>query len=533
MSPTTRFSCALLMAMACTGGAMAADDPVLHLSQTVEGSVAQANQPIWGLTLKAGDFVRGRIEGDISLRLLDEKEQPIRLLVDGLDQVRDFMFVAPQDGQYALRAEAIDTRPGAAFKLSLNQLQPLGEQRRSAEPLASPTLRELAGQLAAGKDTQAFWKARAEHGTPLVEPVPSKPDQRLVTFLWQGAKDNVRIFGAPSGNHDPLQRLGDSDVWYRSFEVPASARLSYQLAPDVPGSNDRRVVLATSRSDPLNPHTFADASGDPWLSRSSLELPDAAPQPWVAQRDKVARGALEHQRVASKLLGNERDVYLYRPAGWQAGKAQQDLLVLFDAHAYTRQVPTPTILDNLIADGLIPPTAALIIANPTDLSRQQELPPNPLFARFMAEELMPWARTQGLAAPASRTVIAGSSYGGLASAYLGLEHPELFGNVLSLSGSYWWSPEGVEPGWLTREYVKAPRQSLRFYLHSGLFEGPKILDTTRHLRDVLRAKGYAVDPVEYPAGHDYLQWRGSLPCGLISLIGKGTQAVAQACVPKS
>ncbi|WP_338148761.1 alpha/beta hydrolase-fold protein [Pseudomonas lundensis] len=31
---------------------------------------------------------------------------------------------------------------------------------------------------------------------------------------------------------------------------------------------------------------------------------------------------------------------------------------------------------------------------------------------------------------------AGSSYGGLASAWLGLKHPELFGNVLSLSGSY-------------------------------------------------------------------------------------------------
>ncbi|MBA1203451.1 DUF3327 domain-containing protein [Pseudomonas capeferrum] len=512
---------------------MAAGVPALPLGQTVEGSLAQASQPTWRLTLKAGDFVRGRIEGDISLRLLDESGRPLRLLVDGLDQVRDFMFVAPQDGRYALRAEAIDTRPGAGFKLSLNQIQPVGEQRRRAEPLASPVLRELAGQLAVGKDTQAFWKARAEQGTPLVELIPGKPDRRLVTFLWQGAKDNVRVFGAPSGNHDPLHRLGDSDVWYRSFGVPSSARLSYQIAPDVPASSDRRVLLATSRSNPLNPHAFADASGDPWLSRSSLELPDAAPQPWIARRENVARGALERQRVASRLLGNERDVYLYRPAGWQAGKAGQDLLVLFDAHAYTRQVPTPTILDNLIADGLIPPTAALIIANPTDLSRQQELPPNPLFARFMAEELMPWARQQGLAAPASRTVIAGSSYGGLASAYLGLRHPELFGNVLSLSGSYWWSPEGVEPGWLTREYVKAPRQPLHFYLHSGLFEGPKILDTTRHLRDVLQAKGYELEQVEYPAGHDYLQWRGSLPCGLISLIGKGTQAVPQACVPTS
>ncbi|MNP61073.1 Enterochelin esterase [compost metagenome] len=126
-------------------------------------------------------------------------------------------------------------------------------------------------------------------------------------------------------------------------------------------------------------------------------------------------------------------------------------------------------------------------------------------------------------------MVAGSSYGGLASAYLGLMHPELFGNVLSLSGSYWWSKEGEAPGWLTREYVNAPRKPLRFYLQAGLFEGPTILDTNRHLRDVLRAKGYAVEAVENPAGHDYLQWRGSLPCGLVSLIGLHRSPEPQAC----
>ncbi|HKS14507.1 MAG TPA: alpha/beta hydrolase-fold protein [Pseudomonas sp.] len=511
---------------------MAAGIAHLQVGQTVEGQAAQPEQSVWQLSLKAGDFVRGRIEGDISLRLLDARGQPLRLLIDGMDQVRDFMFVAEREGEYRLRAEPLQSRAQERFSLSLNLVQAASSQRRSRPAPASPVMRQLVDDLAAGKSTEAFWKARASQGTPLVEVIPGKPDQRLVTFLWRGARDNVRVFGAPSGNHDPLQRLGDSDVWYRSFEVPSGARLSYQMAPDVPASDDRRTILATTQRDPLNPATFADGSGDPWLSRSRLELPDAAPQPWVAERANVARGTLERQRLGSKLLGNERDVYLYRPAGWHDGASGQHLLVLFDAHAYTRQVPTPTLLDNLVADGLIPPTAALIIANPTDLSRQQELPPNPLFARFMAEELMPWARQQGLHASAGDTVVAGSSYGGLASAYLGLTHPELFGNVLSLSGSYWWSPEGAEPGWLTREYVKAPRQPLRFYLHSGTFEGPKILDTNRHLRDVLLAKGYAVEQVEYPAGHDYLQWRASLPCGLISLIGKGTAAVPQACVPK-
>ncbi|MEG0858818.1 MAG: alpha/beta hydrolase-fold protein [Pseudomonas sp.] len=509
--------------------ALAAAVP-LQPGQTVKASFAQARQPDWTLELKQGDFVRGRVDGDISLRLLDARGQSLRLLIDGQDQPRDFMFIAPADGDYHLQAQALATRPQADYALSLNQVVGAAAQKVSKPALQSPVMQALQQQLMRGADTQAFWDARKAQGTPLVEDLADKRGYSLVTFLWRGARHNVRVFGAPSGNHDELQRLGDSDVWFRSYEVPSSARLSYQMAADVPASSDRRVILATTRRDPLNPNAFADSSGDPWLSRSRLELPAAPAQPWVAQRQGVARGSVERQVLSSALLGNERDVYLYRPASWKAGAPGQGLLVLFDAHAYTRQVPTPTLLDNLIADGLIPATAALIIANPSDLSRQQELPPNPQFARFMAEELMPWAKARGLRAEASRTVVAGSSYGGLASAYMGLKHPEWFGNVLSMSGSYWWGREGEEPGWLTREYVKAPRQALRFYLQSGLFEGPKILDTNRHLRDVLLAKGYPLTQVEYPAGHDYLQWRGSLPCGLIALIGK-TGNTPQVCQP--
>ncbi|ROL78574.1 esterase [Pseudomonas vranovensis] len=507
---------------------MASSGNLLQPGQTVSASFAQGQQPVWTLQLKAGDLVQGRLQGDASLRLLDAQGKPLRMLIDGQDQPREFIFIAERGGAYGLRGEALASRAQATYALTLKQVIPASEQKRAAAPLPSPALRELQQQLAKGTTTEAFWQVRQQQGTPMVESVADQPGMALVTFLWRGARNNVRVFGAPSGNHDELQRLGDSDVWFRSYLLPASARLSYQMAPDVPASDDRRMILASTRRDPLNPNGFADGSGDPFLSRSRLELPAAPEQPWVAERPGIARGSLAREVLSSKLLGNERDVYLYRPAQWQPGAKGQGLLVLFDAHAYTRQVPTPTILDNLIADGLIPPTAALIIANPSDLSRQQELPPNPQFARFMAEELMPWARRQGLAAASERTVVAGSSYGGLASAYLGLKHPQLFGNVLSMSGSYWWGREGEEPGWLTREYVKAPKQALRFYLQSGLFEGPKILDTNRHLRDVLLAKGYAVEQVEYPAGHDYLQWRGSLPCGLISLIGKAAQA-PEAC----
>ncbi len=46
------------------------------------------------------------------------------------------------------------------------------------------------------------------------------------------------------------------------------------------------------------------------------------------------------------------------------------------------------------------------------------------------------------------------------------------------------------------------------------------LESNRHMRDVLLAKGYEVHYQEFIGGHDYLSWRGLLADGLIALIGQ-------------
>ncbi|MBM4461019.1 MAG: hypothetical protein FJ011_25190 [Chloroflexi bacterium] len=85
--------------------------------------------------------------------------------------------------------------------------------------------------------------------------------------------------------------------------------------------------------------------------------------------------------------------------------------------------------------------------------------------------------------------------GGLAAAYAGLQRPDLFGNVLSQSGSFWWKSEGdAEAEWLSRQFAARPRAPLRFYLEIGLLEdlpstadAPGMLTVNRHLRTVLLA----------------------------------------------
>jgi enterochelin esterase-like enzyme len=290
-------------------------------------------------------------------------------------------------------------------------------------------------------------------------------------------------------------------------------------------------------ADPLNPNRWQCApEASRYECQSMLELPGAPPQPWIVRQAGAPAGTVEAHRIKSELLKNERSISVYTPPNYRPGGTPSARLVLFDERAYLNAVPTPVILDNLIAASKIPPTVAVLIANPSQETRSKELPPNPAFAEFLAKELVPWVRARyTVTSDPAQTVVAGSSFGGIAATYAGLMHPEIFGNVLCQSGSFWWSPDHdlsrnadatTETGWLAKEYIRSPKLPLRFWMDAGVFEvdtngtGGAILEPSRHMRDVLLAKGYEVHYRQFASGHDYLNWRGTLADGLLALIGK-------------
>src|SRR5690606_3901358 len=119
---------------------------------------------------------------------------------------------------------------------------------------------------------------------------------------------------------------------------------------------------------------------------------------------------------------------------------ERQLLVLLDMGPYLSRVKAPQLLSYLEKIGCLPATDVVMVANPSAQTRTQELPPNPDFADFIVNEVLPFAAAQGISAPASRRIIAGSSFGGLASTYVAQRYPEEIPNVISLSGSYWWAP---------------------------------------------------------------------------------------------
>jgi len=222
---------------------------------------------------------------------------------------------------------------------------------------------------------------------------------------------------------------------------------------------------------------------------------------------------------------------VYTPPGYDS-KTASDLLIVFDGVTYggipdQAQVPTPTILDNLIAEKKIGPTVAILIWNMGN--RNRDLTGNITYADFIAHELIPWARSQYTIHPGSEHVaLAGSSLGGFAATYCAFHHPDVIGNVLSQSGAYWvtkdWQkvrpPFPHDTGFMIEEFKNSRRLPIHFYIEVGRFDlGAALLGSNRELRDVLQSKGYDVEYHEFDGGHDYVNWRGSFANGVIALLG--------------
>jgi len=523
----------------------------LKINEPVERQLASGSVQSYAIALKAGDYVAGLLDqhGRTDLTIVAPDGSALRHYPGPAEEGKRLcVFIAEAPGNYRIDVTTSATQP-VSYKLTLNQVLSLDERLKPKpweDPNPSPRMDALRKQAASGNaDIKAFWEQVTAEGTPLVEPSERDPQHQLVTFLWRGTSETRNVFVNGSfkiGGRYPLDyvfhQIPLTDVWYLTVRLPTGARFTYGLSENDPlvftGFQPERY--ATTEADPLNPHRWGCApDATRYDCQSMAEIKGAVPQPWTVQNSNVAAGTIEKQKIHSELLKNEHDLSIYLPAGYKANATPYDLVVIFDESAYMTKVPTPLILDNLIAASKISPTVAVLIANPTQETRNQELPPNPKFADFLAKELIPWIHAHyNVTDDPGKTVVAGSSLGGLAAAYAGYKHPEVFTNVLCQSGSFWWAPnhsgaipDGVitETGWMAKQFIASSKLPLRFYLDAGSFEfdsngtGGGILETSRDMRNVLLAKGYEVHYQQFVGGHDYLSWRGTFADGLMDLIG--------------
>jgi enterochelin esterase family protein len=231
----------------------------------------------------------------------------------------------------------------------------------------------------------------------------------------------------------------------------------------------------------------------------------------------------------------ERQLWIYATPG---ELRNPNVLLVLDRAVYTTAVPTPTILHHLHAEHMIGPTIAIFVGEGIKDTWRTDMYFSEAFVGFLADEVLPYVRREyGIEADRSKTVVLGDSIEGLTAAFGAFLRPDAFGAVISQSGSFWLNNRDLdngEPEWLTRQILKTPSTDVRFYLDVGQMEfvaneadrmfppfvpgTTSLLASNRHLRDVLRTKGYSVDYVEVYAAHEPLHWRRTLPRALMTML---------------
>lgn len=407
---------------------------------------------------------------------------------------------------------------------------------RIARPDGVPRLPLPGFPLPGPGEAGDFWARVRAGGTPLIAPDPQgSPGHSAVTFLWRGTPATRAVQVLPNKIGDPrapegnlMDRVPGTDIWHWSLRLRNDWRGTYDFYVDEGGGPEQGTpgywqwLRTQRRSDPLNPCALPRRwSGDPV---SYAELPEApGGQDWQPRPD-VARGRVTAHEVPSGELGGTRRVWLYEPPLASGRQEELPVLVLLDGEHWQPRLGLAHLLDNLIADGRIPPVAALLPDSVDSGTRWAHLTCRPEFVAFLADELLPWASERlPVTRDPARTVVAGQSLGGLCAAHAAVSAPGRFGNVLAQSGSFWW-PDGPQAEWLTDRIARTPRLPVRFWLSFGEQEWVA-LPAARRLREVLAAAGYDDARYrEFNGGHDYLCWRTELADGLVDLFGPATSA---------
>ncbi|GAA2512986.1 alpha/beta hydrolase-fold protein [Pilimelia columellifera] len=363
-----------------------------------------------------------------------------------------------------------------------------------------------------------FWADVVRAGTPLIEPDPVDPGHVIVTFLWRGRAGEVLVLANKLTDRFDLaasrmRRLDGADLWWLSYRLPRGWRGSYHFAVRASAGHGFGWVRSSLRPDPHNDRVLPRDHGPPASIAETVALTGG--RPWQA-RPGVPTGMLTVGDVPSARLAGARRVWRYVPAA----SGPYRTLVLLDGQIWGPLLPVAPLLDNLIADGALPPVVVLMPDSGEGPGRAGDYACRDAFADFLADEVISAAGLPLVGGP-DGTVVAGQSLGGLAAAHAALRRPDRFGAVLTHSGAYWWpNAEGAEPQWLAEEIRRRRRAPLRWDLSVGQNEWIS-LTPHRRLRDALIDAGHRVHYEEYPGGHDRACWRELLGPALARVFGDG------------
>ncbi|MCP4663697.1 MAG: PQQ-binding-like beta-propeller repeat protein [bacterium] len=366
---------------------------------------------------------------------------------------------------------------------------PAAAARDEAEPAAElrGAIAELARKLEGAENKrQVIDEFMASHREfPILE------GDELVHIIFRGDVEDLMLAGNMSvwEREVPMHRLGSTDFYFRSMDLEPGGRFEYAFA-----------VFDETRLDPLNPRksTIGDRERSLLTTRGWRE-------PAHLRESEAERGRIEKRTWRSEILGDEREVQVYLPPGYDESADRYPLLLVQNGDEALKSGLMDRTLDNLIGKSVAPLVVAFMPQGHfTELGSRA-----PEYAQAIAEELIPLLDSdyRTVARPEARAVV-GTSFTGWMSFYLVFERPGLFHKAATQSAIY----GNDDPDMLLQTIEKHEMDDqvdLDFYINwtphefkdqEGRFPG-------RLLAETLEKQGFKPVTQEVAGGSGWGSWR--------------------------
>jgi enterochelin esterase-like enzyme len=254
---------------------------------------------------------------------------------------------------------------------------------------------------------------------------------------------------------------------------------------------------------------------------SSVHVPGPADLPW--ETGATPRGEVHRHFYRSGIVGDDRDFYVYTPAGYdQTSKKTYPVLYLLhgfsdDASGWTAVGRAHVILDNLIAQGKAKPMLIVMplgYGAPEVLKRDRSGPRDRnLFQQntvkfrdaLLAEVIPQVEKRYRVATDRNSRAIAGLSMGGSESLFTGLNAIDKFAWIGSFSaGGLSTDYDATYPGL----DEKVNKQLKLLWVACGTEDN--LITANRKFLEWLDTKKVQYTKVETPGAHTWMVWRRNL-----------------------
>src|SRR4030088_553647 len=356
--------------------------------------------------------------------------------------------------------------------------------------------------------------AMAQASKPIQTASPQPPTALISPEVHPNGSVTFR-FRAPNAKEVKLGLEGAEAVAMQSDSQGVWSVTTAPLSPDYYGyafvADGVRLIDPSNQL--LKPNLLA--------TENAVHVPGPASLPW--ELNDVPRGEIHHHFYKSAVAGDDRDYYVYTPAGYDpSGQRTYPVLYLLhgfsdDASGWTAVGRAHVILDNLIAQGKAKP---MIVVMPLgygtmemirvgwDAWSHPELRKQNFdkFRQALLQELMPRVESEyRITKDRNARAIAGLSMGGSESLLTGLNNLDKFAWIGAFSSGG--MPEDFQATYPSLN-AKANQQLHLLWIACGTEDN--LIEINREFREWLKNKGVHHTDIETPGAHTWMVWRRNL-----------------------